>query len=215
MSKKPFFFFDLGNVVFSFSGGLEKLAEIFEVDIQNVKDVFFQYDDKICKGEMRPQELLRIYEKIFNKSTGIENFAQWWVGFFQPIQTTRDLMLELYINGNPIGIITNIYPEVFDLIKSRGIIPDIEYHVVVQSCEVGLVKPDPRIFLHAQEIIGDSHSPFLIDDSLNNIETAQELGWGEQCFNPLHPEESVREIEVKFSFLNIEGVNRSKEIFRN
>lgn len=60
----------------------------------------------------------------------------------------------------------------------RGMIPvDELFDVVVDSCEVGFRKPDPRIFARALELVGVAPSRALfLDDYEGNVRAARALG---------------------------------------
>jgi len=44
-------FFDLGGVVFSFYGGLEAMAQLFNAPLSQVKEYYFSRDDERCRRE--------------------------------------------------------------------------------------------------------------------------------------------------------------------
>jgi epoxide hydrolase-like predicted phosphatase len=89
-----------------------------------------------------------------------------------------EAMLELFRRlhrcGVPTGLLSNswgagdypreIFPEMFD--------------AVVISAEVGMRKPEPRIFLHAAGLLGlDPQECIFIDDIRANITAAEEAGF--------------------------------------
>ena len=47
-----------------------------------------------------------------------------------------------------------MYPRMFSAIKKRGLIPDINWQVVVDSSLVKLKKPNPKIYKLAEEKCG-------------------------------------------------------------
>jgi putative hydrolase of the HAD superfamily len=52
-----------------------------------------------------------------------------------------------------------------------------EFHVFVESCKVGLRKPDPRIYEHACELLGVPPSAAVfLDDMGQNLKAARALG---------------------------------------
>lgn len=77
-----------------------------------------------------------------------------------------------------IGLLTNVYPRMFDEIKKRDILPPIEWDVVVDSSIVGFQKPDPKIFEIAQKMAGvDTSEILFVENSIENIEAAKSLSW--------------------------------------
>ena len=93
----------------------------------------------------------------------------------------RESFLERARSLRPRGIasaiVTNNVKEFRD--AWRALIPvDELFDLVVDSCEVGYRKPDPRIFQKALELLGGvppAHAIFL-DDYEGNVKAARELG---------------------------------------
>jgi epoxide hydrolase-like predicted phosphatase len=85
-----------------------------------------------------------------------------------------DLFRRLHADGVPTGLLSNSwgpggYP--------RELFPDL-FDVVVISSEVGMRKPEPRIFLHAAGLLGlDPQECIFIDDIQANVTGARELGF--------------------------------------
>lgn len=190
---KPFIYFDLGKVVFDFSGGLDALARKLQAPIEDVERTFRQFDNDICRGELQPSDLLRKYEAQFSRPTEISDFATWWASFFSPIQQTHQLVRDAKENGHKVGILSNIYPTVFPKLLDVNAIPNVDWDSIVLSCELGTVKPEKEIFRIAKERSG-SQQLYLVDDLQTNVEMARSLGWKGAIFNPSDPDRTVNEI---------------------
>ena len=176
--SKPFVFFDLGNVVLDFSGGLEDLASRFSVSTEQIVEIFLKHDNSICRGEIAPSDLLRSYEDTFRRRSGISHFEEYWVSFFRPIPHIHDFIDDLKKSGHGIGILTNIHPNIYSQLIPTGKIPNISYDVVVQSCETGFIKPEPQIFQYAEKLTHTKPSSiYFLDDQPQNVEMANSLGW--------------------------------------
>ena len=73
----------------------------------------------------------------------------------------------------------------FHFAVTMGAVPAYDYAVVVQSCELGIVKPDPEIFNHALRLARVlPEEAVLIDDRAENIEAVERLGWYSLPFPP-------------------------------
>lgn len=173
-----FVYFDLGGVVFSFSGGLEAIANKVGRSLEDITAYWRSQDDAICRGELQPQQFWNNLASQFHYNGANFDFLDFWISHFQPIQQTHDAMRALQSDGTQIGILTNIYPGVFERAIDTGAIPDLEYQVVVKSCELGIVKPDLQIFRHAltQTNFGPGEVLF-IDDRVENTQVAKKLKW--------------------------------------
>jgi FMN phosphatase YigB (HAD superfamily) len=89
-------------------------------------------------------------------------------------QAMLDLFRRLHADGVPTALLSNSwgpggYP--------REIFPDL-FDVVVISAEVGMRKPEPRIFLHAAELLElPPQECIFIDDIQANVSAAEQLGF--------------------------------------
>jgi putative hydrolase of the HAD superfamily len=188
--------FDLGKVLFDFQDGLDELAKRLNTTTEELFPIFLQNDPDICAGKISPQELLERYEETFNKKTNIANFSVFWTGFLIPNRESIKLLTDLYNQGYSVGILTNIYPDTLDILKEEKKLPDIEYTTIVQSCEIGMVKPNTNIFEHTQSQLQDDPNEILfIDDSLPNCDTAIKIGWNIYHFSSTEdPEIHIKKI---------------------
>ncbi len=89
-------------------------------------------------------------------------------------ESMLDLFRRLHAGGVPTGLLSNSwggndYP--------RELFPDL-FDVVVISGEVGMRKPEPRIFRHAAGLLGlDPQECVFIDDIQANITAAEQAGF--------------------------------------
>lgn len=75
-----------------------------------------------------------------------------------------------------VGLMTNATTKLNQDLESLGI-ADLFDHVVNAS-EVGSVKPEPEIYLHALKLAGvEPHEAFFADDRPENIDAAERLGY--------------------------------------
>jgi 2-haloacid dehalogenase len=93
------------------------------------------------------------------------------------IEGSVELLAELREAGHELHALTNWSAETFALTRPR--FPFLEwFETTVVSAEVGLIKPDPRIFAHLLERIGRRPQECVyIDDSRPNVVMAEYLGF--------------------------------------
>jgi 2-haloacid dehalogenase len=161
------------------------LAEI------NFKDWNLSQDKGVpfAKGVMQlstqfPQyaHLIRAYDEDWDESiTGL-------------IPETVEILHRLKMAGHELYGLTNWSAEKFVLIKEKYEVFNLFEDIMV-SGEVGLVKPDPAIFrLLLQKIHRQPDECVLIDDSLENIESAQKMGFVTHHFtSPARLEEYLKQ----------------------
>lgn len=102
--------------------------------------------------------------------------AQWFAGHAVN-STIRDLAVELADSGVRVGVLSNNVvewePHWHRMIELDGVVTDL-----VDSCRVGVRKPDPAIFRLAAERNGvEPERNVLIDDLAENCSAAAALGW--------------------------------------
>jgi epoxide hydrolase-like predicted phosphatase len=79
----------------------------------------------------------------------------------------------LHGRGVPTGLLSNSWGGPYP----RDLFPDL-FDAVVISAEVGMRKPEPRIFLHAAELLGlEPGQCIFIDDIQANIDAAEQVGY--------------------------------------
>jgi HAD superfamily hydrolase (TIGR01509 family) len=82
---------------------------------------------------------------------------------------------ELRSRGTAIAIVSNCGEHTRNLLTSLGIVALAD--VVVLSCEVGLIKPGPRIFRHAlSELRADAADAVFVDDQAAFCAGAEAVG---------------------------------------
>lgn len=97
-----------------------------------------------------------------------------------------------------LGLLTNMYPRMLDKIFKRGLVRKEFFNVIIDSSVVGFKKPQPEIFALAQKSAGvEAHQILFIDNSLENVKAAQNLGWQTFLFDSLIIESSIRSLQIR------------------
>lgn len=74
-----------------------------------------------------------------------------------------------------VGIISNAWSQLLDLLESWGI--EDAFDVIIGSGDMGVMKPDPRIYNLALEGLDVlAHEAVFVDDFIENIQGAKALG---------------------------------------
>ncbi len=107
---------------------------------------------------------------------------RWWEMFSGSIPETVQAIDALAQRGVPMFGLTNMGAEVAPGIFAMD--PAFrQLRLIVVSGEVGLLKPDPRLFALALERIGrPAQSLLFVDDNPQNIETASAMGFATHHF---------------------------------
>ena len=109
-----------------------------------------------------------------------------------------ELFRKLHADGVPTGLLSNSWGGSYP----HELFPDM-FDAVVISSEVGMRKPEPRIFLHAAQLLGLAPQECIfIDDIEANITAAEEIGFTGVLHNAAdHTAERVAELLGFFAWL--------------
>lgn len=192
-----FAYFDIGGVLLRWREMMEAIAIKYGRKRIDIETVYFRYDALACRGELTIQDA---WNKVCQdlQITDLEqiDFLAFAVEQFTPITQTHQLIRDV-AQHYPVGLLTNIHHGTYELSRQKGLVPDIAYHVVVKSCDIGLIKPDQEIYDYAQKQAGVPHTQiFFTDDVIENIQTANGLGWHTVQFQTDTPDVSIQEIRT-------------------
>ena len=98
-------------------------------------------------------------------------------GHYTPFPGALELLAELRRRGLKLGLITNGFAEThYEKLELLGL--ERAFDAVLCADEVGMLKPDPRIFLHACELLGTppSRAVMVGDRYFRDISGARQAG---------------------------------------
>ncbi|MBI2018106.1 HAD family hydrolase [Candidatus Daviesbacteria bacterium] len=148
---------------------------------------------KITFEEQRLQRVESVWNHFKAKLTPeqINQYANYYVSYYEQvlsINPTLKVFLELLqTNHIPAGIISNGHGHIQRRrLKVIGIEPHLTNRLVFISEEIGIAKPDEKIFIQAEKAVGVSSSDILFfgDDLKNDIEPAKKRGWRTVLITP-------------------------------
>lgn len=91
------------------------------------------------------------------------------------------------------GLITNAWPDIRQWIEGQWGIANA-FDTIVISAEIGIAKPDPRIYhLFLENLDLQPHEALFVDDFIENVEGARAIGM--QALHFRDPEEIVQTIK--------------------
>ncbi|MFD3515410.1 HAD-IA family hydrolase [Streptomyces sp. NPDC058657] len=128
-------------------------------------------------GRRVAENLTRRYPEIDLSRCEFETFGRQWFGGLEPNFLMISTLRQLCDAGFTVGILTNNVVEWEPYWKEMIGVAD-EVAAVIDSCKVGIRKPDSKIFRVAAESVDSEASDcLLIDDVLENCEAARREGW--------------------------------------
>ncbi len=100
----------------------------------------------------------------------------WYAQPWQYHHPNFELAHDLQAAGHKIGVLSNAPDDLRDRFLSNLPV-EVSWDAIIVSGEIGMRKPDPRIFEHAAEEIGvPARHCFFIDDLEENVLAAQAIG---------------------------------------
>ncbi|MGB9586442.1 MAG: HAD family hydrolase [Anaerolineales bacterium] len=172
--------FDLGGVLLrteDYAPRLE-LAASFHMDEKELeKLVFFSPSAmRATVGEISAQEHYREIARVLGCPLEKINLFQEQFFLGDRLDTTLINFLINLRKDYKIGLLSNAWDDLRFLLKTHFNILDI-FDKAIISAEVGLMKPDPRIYQLAVEQLGVSLiNTIFVDDMPENVAAAQSLG---------------------------------------
>lgn len=194
-----FVFFDInGCLVRFFHRAFTRIAEETGASPDKIESTFWHYNDLVCRGEMSVAD----FNKKWANDIGAKDID--WMAYYleevDPIPEMHELVAwasEHYY----VGLLSNIMPGFIKEMIKRGLIPDVRYSAIVDSSEVGAIKPEELIYDMAQTMA--DHEPeeiILIDDDRTNLMAAQRKGWHVLWFDDFRPAESSKKVRSALEF---------------
>lgn len=185
MNKISFVYFDVGGVVIQDFSDTDKwtlmisnalgVPEDFRAQFD---DLYDKYEDAICEGKIYVDDLKPFIKEKFNPQLRDDfSLLAYFVDNFLPNKSIWEIVSELK-KKTKVGLLTDQYLDMFKLIKEHGLLPPINWDVVIDSSVVKIRKPKKEIYLIAQEKAQVPPGEILfIDNREKNLVPARELGW--------------------------------------
>jgi 2-haloacid dehalogenase len=174
--------FDLGGVLIDWDprhlyrrlfDGDDGAMEAFLADVCNAS-----WNARLDAGRPWAEAIAELVANHPEQRGLIEAFrARWPEMLAGPIRPTVEILGELRATGVPLFALSNWSAETYPIARERFDFLGW-FEAVVLSGEVGVCKPDPRIYRHLLEANAlDAGSTLFIDDHAANVEAAATLGF--------------------------------------
>lgn len=189
-----FVYFDVnGCLVRFFHRAFTRIAEEHDAPADTIEATFWHYNDAVCRGEISLEQFNEhLAEALHIPSL---DWMKYYMEEVDPIPEMHEL-LSWAADNYHVGLLTNIMPGFIDEMIKRQLIPDIVYAAVIDSSQVGAIKPEEAMYQVAVERSNcQPHEILLVDDSRSNIMAAEKHGWRVLWFDDYRPDESVSRIK--------------------
>jgi len=182
-----------GCMVRFYHRAFTRLAEVSGAPADIIETTFWHYNDDVCRGDMTMDE----FNQAFADALGLEhlNWLEYYLEAIDPIEEMHEVVRWAGQNYK-IGLLTNIMPGFIDVMRKQGILPNVEYDVIIDSSEVRSIKPEAAIYdIATQRAACPASEILLVDDARTNLMAAEKQGWHVLWFDDYRPEESVSRIK--------------------
>jgi len=175
-------FFDLGGVILrtEYQAPRQRLAEGFGMDYDEIDKVVFGggpngSGDRAIVGEITEEEHWLNVMKVLKQPAGeLERIRDEFFGGDVIDHEILDFLRSLKSNYK-VGLISNAWNGLRDYILREKF--DDAFHHMVISAEVGVAKPDPKIYhIALDQFHVQAGEAVFVDDFIENIEACEKLG---------------------------------------
>lgn len=187
-----FIYFDVnGCLVRGYQRAFTALAEATDVLPDIIETLFWRYNDQANRGEMTVAD--------FNKelSARLDQQVDWSEAYLNAVEPITEMqeLLQKAAGEYRVGLFSNSMPGLVRALLERGVLPALQYDAIVDSSEVGAIKPEERAYEIAQERAGCAAGEILlVDDTRTNIVAAQQAGWHVLLYDGASSEDSMRRL---------------------
>lgn len=196
-----FVYFDVGGVVIKDFSGTTKWDELLnELGVTSANRKRFDEIWDATSGKhsttLDVDDLVPVLRKELNSPLPSNySLLMGFVSRFEKNQEIWHVISEIK-KEVPVGLLTNMYPRMFDKINAAGILPSIDWDVIVDSSVVKLQKPDAAIYKLAEiKAKKNGDSILFVDNSQAHLDVAaKNFGWQTFLFDPRRAAESLEEL---------------------
>ena len=179
-------FFDIGGVIIDAPMDQYKVlgAHVFECSEQDLMEAASKLVPELETGSISSDDFWRqMGDELSAKGVGKRipswRFKGFWEGILRDTMVFHQDRIKLVkqLKGRSVvAALSNVIQEHAVYLKKEGIYDP--FNPVLLSCQVGLRKPDPRIFAKAARMTNtDVERCLLIDDMIENVEAARKAGF--------------------------------------
>jgi HAD superfamily hydrolase (TIGR01509 family) len=159
-----------------------------------VENIFWHYNDAVCRGDMSLDE----FNATFAERLGVKSidWQEYYLTSVEPIEEMAEL-LSWVAERYYVGLVSNIMPGFIKLMQQRNLLPTIRFDAIIDSSVVGAIKPERAIYDAASRLAAvEPQEIMLIDDDRANLMAAERLDWQVLWFEDYRPTESVERIQA-------------------
>jgi FMN phosphatase YigB (HAD superfamily) len=208
MKKFEFIYFDVGGVVILDFTGTNKWNDMLSsmgVNASNIEQfntIWNKYKDRVCIDYDVDLMIPELMDYVGLQLPDDFSFLNEFVKRFDSNNSLWPV-IEYAKHNYKIGLLTSMYPRMLDSIYNKpGLMPKVDWDVVVDSSIVKLQKPDPNLYDLAQNMsqVENPEDILFIDNAEKNLDYPKKMGWQTFFYDSTRPNESS---ETLFSIIKV------------
>ena len=181
MNMPEFIYFDLGNVLLYFSRERQfsQMAQVLGISPTELDQLVNQNDlmQRCETGKLSPQQAHAILCDAAQSNCNFDSLFRASSDIFEINLSMLPLLTQLVRNGHRIGILSNTSANHWNYCVAHFAILRDYFQEIILSYEVGVMKPQEKIYKAAIEAAGVSaENIFYTDDLEPNIDGAKRCG---------------------------------------
>lgn len=197
-----FIYFDVGGVLaldFSKNNKWKQMLEDLGVSGQKrtrFEQLFDKYEPEICIGRAIEEFVAEAQKELDINFPPNYSMTRDFVDRFEPNEGLYNIVEKLSKDYS-LGLLTNMYPGMLELIKLKGLLPEVDWDIVVDSSIEGVRKPQEKIFeLSEQRAKVRPEQILFIENTQRHIDAAKQRGWNTLLYDPGSLEKSNKDLEA-------------------
>ena len=181
--------FDLFGVLISFDDDIVATRLAFHCDDPDeacgrLQHLMTSHDiiHDIITGESTLPEVHRMVVDTEGLTMSYSDFEAAWLEPYHEAMPGMADLVSILSEHYRLVLLSNVDRDYWRVV--RGMHPELDYfEALLVSCDLGIAKPDPEIFLHACRVTStEPPRCFLVDDTALNVHAAQKLGFNGHTF---------------------------------
>jgi FMN phosphatase YigB (HAD superfamily)/DNA-binding XRE family transcriptional regulator len=189
-----FAYFDInGCLVRFYHRAFTRLADETGASADAIETAFWHYNDQACRGEIGMEE----FNRLLAEHIGLKKPLDWLAYYLDAVEPIVEMakLVEWAAARYRVGLLSNIMPGFIEVMRARKLLPDVVFDTIIDSSEIGAIKPEVQIFEAAAQAAGCPASEILfVDDSRTNLMAAEKCGWHVLWFDDAEPTDSIRHV---------------------
>lgn len=196
-----FVYFDVnGCLVRFYQRASARLAADYGLSPGLVETAILHYNDASCRGELTIEDFNAAVAQRIGLPT--IDWAKYYWEAAEPIIEMHQALIWASEHYR-IGLLTNIMPTLLEGLLKLDKVPNVPYDAVINSSAIGMIKPNPQIYVQAAEQAGVPANEILfIDDTQANLVAAEKQDWQVVLFDYARPEESTEHLRAALELAN-------------